>query len=805
MIISQRHYFCVLFFAVSFIAFAQEYTLSGRVVDVNNNPIEFANVVLLTENEDDYFTGTSTDDTGFFNLTTLTERTFFLKISYVGFEDFNQKIVLTSDLDLKTIILKESSENLGEVTVVAIKPTITRKPDRLIFNVENTALIEGSTLSVLRNTPGIIVQDEGISIKSTKATVFINNIRVQLTSSELIQLLESSPANNIKSIEVITNPPASYDADSGSIINIVMSKNLVTGYRGSIQTNYTQGVFPRYNASTSHYFKNDKINLNLNYSYSDKKINRDQEYVVNYLDNFNNTEEIWESNINRNTWSQTHNLNLNFDYYINDKNALSVTSTGLYMPYFKYKINNNTNITDENSVFTSRFTSGNLSRDNKYNVGTDVTFLHNYENSSTLSFNVHYTAYDYDRDQKVLSRFYDNSNVFTGDAEFMTNANQNTDITTGKIDYRLPINESSNFETGVKYSNVKTDSDITRLDIIGNSEVLNVGNTDVFNYKENVFSGYANYSTTWNKWDIILGFRVEQTNIEGESLMMGETNTQNYLSWFPNTNLSYQLTDDVTIDASYKRSITRPSYKDLNPFTFFINENTVVLGNPYLTPSFMDHFKLGVNFLDYFTVEWYYMNTDDAIEEFPRQDNDTNIIAYTPTNIDKTLETGLDLIFSYYPSNKWGVYAVSSTYYVKEQLNFGIDNVEQDQWSQVFILAPNLYLLKDNSLNVNLSMFYSTKNLQRFTTVKGQLFSTLSVSKSILKKKGTLSLSIEDLFNKQYAYTKTQYLDQNNTGFLNSDNRSIKFGFSYKFGNTKLSTNEHTTEAEERDRLKDLN
>ncbi|MGJ8548398.1 TonB-dependent receptor domain-containing protein [Winogradskyella wichelsiae] len=805
MIINLRHYFCVLFSTLFFVAFSQEYSISGRIVDIDDNPIEFANIVIITETEETFLKGTSTDENGFFTLIDIPSSTFHIKVSYIGYEEFKQKIVLSTDLDLKTIILNESSENLGEVTVVAIKPTITRKPDRLIFNVENTALVEGSTLSVLRNTPGIIVADNGISIKSTRATVFINNLRVQLTPSELIQLLESTPANNIKSIEVITNPPASYDADSGSVINIVMSKNLVTGYRGSIQTNYTQGVFPRYNASTSHYFKNDKVNLNLNYSYSDKKINRDQEYVVNYLDNSKNIEEIWASDVNRNTWSETHNLNLNFDYYINDKNTLSITSTGLYMPYFKYRINNNTNITDENSVLLSSFTADNLSRDNKYNIGTDIVFMHNFNNDASLSFNGHYTIYDYDRDQNVLSNFYDNNSILFNDSEFNTIANQETDIITGKIDYVLPINENSNFDAGIKYSNIKTNSDITRLDIIGGTEVLNVENTNSFNYDEKVFSGYADYSATWNKWNLNLGLRIEQTNIEGKSLTLSETNTQDYFNWFPNTSLSYQLTEDVIIDANYKRSITRPSYKDLNPFTFFINENTIVLGNPNLTPSFVDHFKVGVNFLDYFTVEWYYMNTDDAIEEFPRQDNDTNIIAYTPTNIDKTLETGLDLIFSYYPSDKWGVYAVSSTYYVKEQLNFGTDNVEQDQWSQVFILAPNLSLLKDNSLNINLSMFYSYRNLQHLTTVKGQLFSTLSVSKSILKKKGTLSLSIEDLFNKQYTYTKTQYLNQNNTGFVNSDNRFIKLGFSYKFGNTKLSTNEHTTDAEERDRLKDLN
>src|SRR5690606_25927441 len=101
--------------------------------------------------------------------------------------------------------------------------------------------------------------------------------------------------------------------DSGSIINIIMSKNLVIGYRGSVYTNYTQGVFPRYNAGTSHYFKNNKVSLNLNYSYTNQKINRDQDERVNFLNSSDEIEQIWTSNVNRNTWSETHNLNFNFD------------------------------------------------------------------------------------------------------------------------------------------------------------------------------------------------------------------------------------------------------------------------------------------------------------------------------------------------------------------------------------------------------------------------------------------------------------------------------------------------------------
>jgi outer membrane receptor protein involved in Fe transport len=805
MIIRLRFYLSLTLCALSFALFSQEFSISGKVMDSNNTPVELANVVIFTEDGTTFFEGTSTDENGFFKLNNLLESTYLIKISFIGYEDFEQKIILSGHLDLKTIQLNETPESLGEVTVIAKKPTITRKPDRLIFNIENTALTEGSTLSVLKNTPGVIVSEGNINIKSAPATVFINNRRVQLTSDELMQLLESAPANSIKSVEVITNPPASYDADSGAVINIIMSKNLVTGYRGNAYTNYTQGVFPRYNVGTSHYFKNNKVNLNVNYNYTNQKINRDQDDVVNYLNPSNEVEEIWRSNVNRNTWSETHNLNLNFDYYIDDKNTLSLTSTGLYTPYFKYQIRNNTNITDANLNFLSRFTADNLSRDNKYNIGSDLIFRHDFDNSANLIFNAHYTTYDYKRDQDVLSNFFDQNNVFNDSSEFNTAANQVTEIITGKVDYSLPINETSSFEAGIKYSNVNTDSDITKLDIINGSEVIDPNNSNAFIYDENVFAAYSNYSKSWEKWDINLGLRVEQTRIEGESVTLSEINTQDYLNWFPNVSISHQILENTSIYGSYKRSITRPSYTDLNPFTFFLNENTVVLGNPNLVPSYRDHYKIGTNFLEYFTVEAYYMNYDGDIVELPRQNNETNVISYTPTNLDKKVDFGFDFAFDYYPTNTWNLYFVTSFYNISEEANFGEGFVELDQWSNYSILQNSFSLLEDRSLNVNFTLTWVGKNLQQLQTVEDRLFSELSVSKTVLNKKGIISLSVEDLFNMQDSDLRLGYLNQSSSSFVDSDNRFIKLGFRYNFGNTKLNTNERTTSAEERQRLKDLN
>ena len=801
MIIYLRSIFCTMLFVLSLNAFAQELSILGKVIDADKNPIELANIILLEGEEKAFLIGTSTDDNGYFNLVNLKQGTYYLKISYIGLQEFEQKVILTGNLDLKSIILNEIPESLDEVTIIAKKPTITRKPDRLVFNVENTALVEGSTLGVLKSTPGVIVSEGGINIKSAPAAIYINNRRVQLTSDELMQLLESAPANSIKSIEVITKPPASYDADSGSVINIVMSKNLVTGYRGNVVTNYTQGVFPRYNAGTSHYFKNDDINFNLNYSYSNKKINRDQDNTINYLNDSGGIDEIWKSNVNRNTWSESHNLNLNLDYFIDEYNTLSLTTTGLYTPYFKYKINNITDIFDANNNYLSGFRADNLSRDNKFNIGTDIIYKRDFKNESSLIFNAHYTIYDYERDQNV----FQDEPVDTNDSQFNTLANQDTKILTGKLDYTLPLKNASSFSAGLKFSNVSTESDITRLDIINGEEVINTNNTDAFNYDENVFAVYANYSKSWDKWNINVGLRTEQTNIEGKSISLNETNTQDYLNWFPNASLTHNISDDVSLSANYKRSITRASYTDLNPFTFFLNENTVVLGNPNLLPTYIDNYKISLDFLKNFTLSAYYTNYDGEIQELPRQNNETNLIAYIPTNLDKRVDYGFDLEFNYYPSNRFYIYAASSTYNINEEVNFGEDFVELNQWSQLFIVSPGFSLLKDNSLKINATFWWFGRNLQGLQVAEDRLVSTIGVSKSLLNNKAVLSLGIDDPFNMQDYKTTIDYLNQSSIRLDDIDNRFIRLGFSYKFGNTKLNTNERSTSEEERERLKDLN
>ena len=792
-------YSTILIF-LSLVSFSQEFSITGKVLDAQQQAISYANVTLHSKADDAFIKGTSTDDNGVYELNAIAKGEYLLKASFIGFKTIEIPLNIIENTEVAVIILVEDSELLGEVTVTAKRPTITRKPDRLTFNIENTALTEGTTLQVLKNTPGIIVSDGSINIKSSPATVFINNRRVQLTSDELIQLLESAPANSIKSVEVITNPPASYDADSGSVVNIIMSKNLVTGYRGSASTNYTQGVFPRYNVATNHYFKNNKINLNLNYSYTNQKINRNEDSGINFFDSNETIDQIWNANTNRNTWSETHNANFNFDYFLSEKTTLSLTSTALFTPYFKYAIANNTVINDVNSNFIESFTADNLSRDDKYNIGSDLNLRTEFNNSSSLAFNAHYTVYNYNRSQNVVQDFQiDNSQ----DSEFNTLANQDTEIYTAKVDYSLPISESSSFSAGGKISNINTESNLTRLDIINAQEVINLANSNAFDYDETILAAYANYSKSWEKWDLTLGLRAEQTDVEGFSPTLNQTNTQDYFEWFPNASISHNISDNFSLYGNYKRSITRPNYTNLNPFVFFLNENTTVEGNPTLQPTFLDHFVIGTNFFEHFTIEAYYMNYDGAINEIPRQNNATNILSYTPVNLDKTVDFGFDFAFDYYPTDNWNLYFVTSFYNISEENGFGSEKIKLDQWSNYSELSNNFSFLEDNSLNINLTLTWVGKNQIALIVVEDRLYSELTVAKSIFKKQGVLSLSINDIFNLQDEDANIGYLNQSSRRFVNLDNRFIKLGFRYKFGNTKLNTNERATEAEERDRLKE--
>ncbi len=792
-------FICSLFSGICL--FAQTFEIKGTVVDQNNDPLAYVNIV-ANDDQGNLINGTSSDDIGNYTLD-LPSGTFSLTYSFIGFAEITNSLTVAGSETLSNVVLIESTENLSEVTLTFKKPTLKREADRLVFNVAHTALTEGSVLQVLKSTPSVLVLGDKIQIKNNTPVIYINNRRVHLSTSEVLQLLESTSATSIKSVEVITNPPASYDADSGVVLNIVMDKNVVAGYRGSVYSNYEQGVFAKFNHGITNFFRGKKLSLYASYNYADRKVNRFNREEIDYLDEDGMLDQGWLSNLNRNTWSETHTANINLDYDFDDRNTLRVSTNLLFLPYFKYIINNKTFIDDPDNALNSQFTSNNLSRDYKQNLAYDLGYEHTFKNAATLGANGHFTTYKYNRDQRVQSAF--NGPLFDEDeTAFNTFADQDIEITTAQIDYKQPIKESANFEIGAKVSAINSESALDQFDIIDGQSIFNAQNSDAFDYEERVYAGYVSFAKEWSKFQLSLGLRAEQTNVEGVSL--SQTNTQDYLEWFPTVSVSTDISDNNKIYATYKRSIQRPDYNLLNPFQFFLNDNTVVTGNPNLQPVFTDHATIGISFNDAFVFESYYKTSDNSIFEIPLQDNNTNIITYSPVNLSKTIEYGFDFLSYFNLTDNISVYAVTSFYYTEDTGTFGGVTIDQDIWANYSEFSTNLSLLKDRSLNITLALVYSSRNLQGFQLIdRDQYYTDIAITKTILKGNGIISLSASDLLNLQDFDVRTRFLDQNSRLFSDLDNRYVRLGFRYKFGNTGLSTNAKTLDKEERDRLKSRN
>ena len=785
------------------LGFSQEYSVSGFVEDGERQSIAFAHVMLVKAQDSSVVRGVSSDDKGFFILDKLASEVYLFRFSFMGYRDVYKSVLVDESIELGTIILHESSEELDQITIMVKMPTLKKEADRLIFNIENTALIEGTMFDVLKSTPGILVMENSIQVKNAKPAVYINDRKVYLDDEELVQLLKSASANSVKSIEVITNPSAKYDATSGAVINIVMSKNIATGYRGNIFANFIQEVFPRYETGMSHFFKNDKIDFFANYSFSHNKINRDQDDVINYLDGNNNITQIFESNTNRNTWSRTHNFNFNLDYNITQKSTLSLSSNMFIQPYFKYVINSNTEVLFPDQSLDYFLNANNVSNDDKYNLGFDLDFVHQFEKpEEKISLNAHFTTYDYNRNQNVNSNYFDSEGVLFNTANVKTDNDQNTEIYTVKFDYNLPIDDSSTFEMGAKGSKIKSGSKIKQFEIVSGIPNIDPNNTNAFDYDETIYAGYLNFSKDWNKLSFIAGLRAEQTDTKGFSVFDNVTNTRNYLEWFPSGSINYAFSDNISLYTNYKRSIQRPDYKDLNPFQFYLNDFTIVVGNPNLQPVIIEYAVLGTSLAKgKFTVEAFYKSLSNKILELPLQDNLNNTLTYTPLNLNRSVEFGIDFITYFHVLENWSVYFLTSFFNTNEKGNIQGSDFEKDQWSNYSTVSSDLTFLKDRSLKANFSLVYLSKNMEGFRELNDILFSNLSVSKTILKKKVTVSLTATDLFNTQEFNIKSRYLNQYNTSNIRHDTRTLKLGFRYNFGNTNLETNQRINSQDETERL----
>jgi len=783
---------------------AQDFEVSGTVKDIDGELVPFANVVLLQVADSSLVKGTSADENGQFTIPGISPELYLIQATYFGYRSSPLPLDIRKDVRIGALFMEQDSEWLDEVVVTAKQPTIERKADRMVFQVENTVVAQGTTWDIVRNTPGVINVQGRLEIRGQGATIYLNNRKVQLSQAEIQDLLEGLTGTAISSVEVIPNPPASYEAEGGPVLNIITNRNIVPGYKGSLQGTYTQAVFPKYSLGSSHYFKSGKLNVFANYVINPRKEFKNDDSRINFINPQGDVFARWDTNLDKTTRSLAQQASLITDYEIDERNSINLTSNLSFSPNRTFENDVYTAMRDgQNALDSTLNTLSDIENDNT-NLAFDLSYEHRLKREGAiLKANAHYTRFNEKQQQEGSSDYFDPSGLFLRNFDFSTDARQDIDIYTGQLDYFTPVSKGS-FETGGKASFIQTESRIDYFDVNGSTPPFDIALSDNFRYDETVWAGYLSLLKNWGKWSLKLGLRGEQTHVEGRSVSLGTTNTQDYFELFPTFYLLRNLGEEHSLALDYSRKLRRPNYSDLNPFRYFLNENDYNEGNPGLKPHFSHNFNLNYTIKDTYFFDIYYRDNGNYISTLSFQDNTNQTLRQVRQNVLESISYGLDFTVGKSLASFWYLYTYSSLFY-EEETFLALESAQESATNEVSgfygFMGNYLTLSKDGSLTGEVALTYLSGFLDGSYTLSETINLNLGIRKSFWKNKALLSLAAEDLLGRANARYTSRYLNQDNSYLPKPETRFFRLGLTINFGNYGLSDNQRNLSKSERERL----
>lgn len=783
----------------------QSFKVTGTVKDGSNDAIPYASVFLLNLADSTIVKGTSADENGTFSMENVLPDIYYIRASYIGKTSNFISLDIKKDVRIGAIMIDQNVESLEEVVLVSSQPKIEKKSDRVIFHVENTVVSQGSTWDVLKKTPGVVVVQDQLYIRNQSPVVYLNDRKTQLSPSEIRDLLQGISGINIKSIEVIPNPPARYESEDGPILNIITSNSITPGYKGSVNGSYTQSVFPKYSLGTSHYYKNKKFNLFANYNINPTKELKKDEGNINFIDDNGDIFSRWQSNFEKTTRYLGQNGSVIMDYEINDRNSINLTSNIAFTPDKKLQNQMGTDMVNKQYQLDSTLSTNSDLDNNHRNLAFDLTYTHHpKKEGSELAVNGHYTAFRDATNQLVSTDYFEPSGDFIRNFSFSTNSLQNIDIITGQIDYTTPMGGII-FETGAKIATIRSNSGIDYFNLTNSIKTYNALYSDDYEYSENVGGGYVSVAKEWEKWSVKAGLRGEYTYSKGYSITLDSTNIQVYFKFFPTLHLLYSLSENQSFSLDYSHKIQRPRYEDLNPFAYFLNENQFHIGNPDLQPSFSHNVNLNYTLQDTYFIDLYYRDNGHYISTLGFQDNDNQNMMYIKQNVLGSTSYGLDFTYSKSILANWYLYAYTSlfseeqTFLAMESNNQAVTNRVQGFYGS---LSNYFTLTKDKSLTGELGFNYMSGFMEGNYKISETTGLSLGLRKSLWNKRAVASLTMDDILDSSVGRYTTKYLNQDNSYIAKPETRFVRFGFTYNFGNFRLQDNKRDIEdIEERQRL----
>lgn len=776
-------------------------SIEGKVNDYQGSPVPFTSVILYNALDSAMTKAELTDDNGNFKLDNLENGNYYIVLSYVGYPEYTGEVFeLTSgeNKSLGTIAMTAPSNELDEVTVVAKRPMLEMKADKIVFNVEGSINAAGnSALELLKKSPGVVVDNnDNISLMGKSGVqIYIDGKPSPMGTSDLADYLSSLQSDQIDAIEIITNPGAKYEAEGNAgIINIRLKRNENLGYNGSIGANYTQGIKARYNSTLQTNYRKEKYNAFGSYTF----------YKGEGIENFNLNREqyglkLYQDNQGNGNWLG-HNYRAGLDLYANSKSTFGILLTG------------NTN--DGDWIMNSNMFIGTVGSDVADGYLKANSQKHWTRRNNNLNLNYKFdsgtgTSWNIDADAgryRTMSNEDLPNTYLAGDGVTVldqilnaSNTPNDIDIYTLKIDYETEaLGGALGF--GSKASLVETDNTFDFFNVIDGTKVIDPEQSNNFVYQERVFAFYGNYSKKIENWNFQAGLRLEQTHSDGMLTAMNPSDNENvvrnYVDLFPSMSVGFQANAKNSFQLNYSRRLQRPNYQDLNPFRSRIDDLTFELGNPFLNPEYANNIQLSHNYNYRFTTTVGFSHTSDLITRFTDIEGERgSYITYL--NLSDQYNYSISISAPISITEKWSSYTSLTGYMTENKADYG-DGKTVDISQKTFNIYSQQTLSLPKDWNLELSGWYNSPSLWGGTFEMKSMYSIdFGIQKKILDGNGNLKLSVSDIFRSTQWNGTSQFGELYMHAFGIGDSRNAKLSFTYKFGNQKIKTRKRKTGLEE--------
>jgi len=779
--------------SISFNSYGQTNTgkIEGFVYNPDKEPAAFSTVVLM--NKDSIFmNGTLSGEKGDYSFDKLKSGDYYIMVRNVEFKTYVSDLISLREeqvYSLGNIELKTRLNDLEEIVIKGEKAMVEVHADKMVYNVSASVNSTGkSALDLLSTSPGVRVDMDNNIILQGKSGVqiYINGRPSRISGSDLANLLEGIRSEDIEAIEIISNPSSKYDAEgTGGVINILMKKELSTGFNGTVNGSYSKGVKPRKSVGTNLNFSGNKLNV-----FSSLNISDD-----NYT--FNRNELMLQDSYSLDLLSlrPTNRKGLNFsgglDYKINQEHIISLDAKAL--------VNNRnspqsstTYIEDLRAVLpTERLEAETLDDGGSQNYSTNFHYSFTPNRSSEFSADLSYAYYENIKKTDQPNRYYSMDSLLLRSKQSNFDANTGIDLFSAQMDYTTSIGKAK-LSAGAKYSYINTNNELAFYDVVNSEEVINADRSNDFNYLEKVAAAYLMFTINpTSRISLNGGIRAENTTSLGELISANpgpdDIVPGNYTNLFPNLSIAYNDKETHALSLSYGKRITRPNYQNLNPFESKLSELSAWKGNPFLKPNFINNYQVSYSFKrkliisnTYSITRNYFANVFETVGE------KGNVII--PRNMEKAIINGLSVSYPL-KMTKWWEF---STYliYNYEAYQGSIEGTMIDIKANVLDFRMQNEFRLPGDVSMELSVYATSPSVWGgTTTIEANYTIDLGVKREFFNKKLLLQAAATDIFNTGSSYFySSNYGGMVIDGDVFFDGRRISVNAAYKFGNQKVKT-----------------